>query len=128
MQERRSSRAVAALSAALLIVVGLLGARHEAEVAHVRDPQGAFVHAQKLSGHHESCSAADMHGRDEHRHASGACGLLAVLHGSAISSRPPAVAAAPAIARDLEAPPIAAVPAAIAGYRLAPKTSPPALI
>lgn len=127
MQERRSRRAVAALSAALLVVVGLLGARHEAEVAHVRDRMGEFVHAQRLSDHHEAGPAAHLHGRDDHRHAPGACGLLAVLHAPAVSSRPVALAAAPAVARDLEAPAIAPVHGAIAGYRLAPKTSPPAV-
>jgi len=128
VQERRSRRAVAALSAALLMAVGLLGARHAAEVAHVRDRKGDFVHAQKLADHHEVGPAAHMHSSEEHRHAAGACALLAVLHGSAVSSRPPAVIAAPATARDLGTPPIAAVHGAIAGYRLAPKTSPPALI
>jgi hypothetical protein len=128
MQERRSRRAVAALSAALLIVVGLLGARHEAEVAHVRDRRGDFVHAQKLVDHHEVGPVAHMHSSEEHRHAPGPCALLAALHGSAVSSRPPAAIAALPAAHDLGAPLIAAVHGAIAGYRLAPKTSPPALI
>src|SRR5215216_3882013 len=105
MQERRSRRAVAALSAALLIVVGLLGARHEAEVAHVRDQQGDLVHAQKLAEDHEAGRAADMHSREAHRHAPGACALIAALHGSAISTRPPGVAAVVSLAQELGAPP-----------------------
>jgi len=128
MQERRSRRAAAALSAVFLLLVGVLGARHEAEVAHVRDQRGDFVHAQQLADHHESGAAADMHSRDEHRHVAGACGLIAILHGSAVSARAPAVAAAAAVEGDLGAPPSAAVHGGIAGYRLAPKTSPPALI
>ena len=128
MQERRSRRAVAALSAALLIVIGLLGARHEAEVVHVRDQRGDFVHAQRLAEHHEAGPTAHMHSREAHRNEVGACALLAALHAAAVSPRPPAAVAVAAIARDLGAPPSAAVHGAIAGYRLAPKTSPPALI
>jgi hypothetical protein len=126
LQERRSRRAVAALSAALLLVIGLLGARHEAEVAHVRDGKGNFVHAQKLADHHEAGPAAHLHSRAEHRHA-GDCELLAFLHAPAVSATPVAAIAAPALADELGAPPIATVHRAIAGYRLAPKTSPPAL-
>ncbi len=128
MQERRSRRAAAALSAVLLIVVGLLGARHEAEVAHVRDQKGDLVHAQELADHHHAGPSAHLHGREDHDHAPGACSLLAVLHASADASRAQVAVAAPSIVHDLLAPPIAAVPGAIPGYRLAPKTSPPAMI
>ncbi len=128
MQERRSRRAVAAVAAALLVVIGLLGARHEAEVAHVRDQRGDLVHAQELAEHHHTGPAAHLHGREDHAHAPGACALLATLHASATASRPLAAAVAPGVAHDLGAPPIAAVHGGIAGYRLAPKTSPPALI
>jgi hypothetical protein len=128
MQERRSRRAAAALSAVLLIVAGLLGARHEAEVAHVRDQKGDLVHALKLADHHQTSPAAHLHGREDHSHAAGACTLLAVLHAPAVAARPPAALPAPSVVNDLLAPPIAVVPGAIPGYRLAPKTSPPALI
>lgn len=129
MQERRSRRAVAALAAALLMAVGVLGARHEAEVAHVRDQKGDLVHAQELAEHHHgAASSAHLHGTEAHGHAPGACALLAVVHAPALAARAPAAAAALAIAHDLQPPPIAAVHGAIAGYRLAPKTSPPALI
>jgi hypothetical protein len=127
MQELRSYRAVAALSAALLLFVGLLGARHEAEVAHVRDQRGDLVHAQELADHHHSGPAAHLHGRADHDHAPGACALLAALHASAVAPRPPAVVVASVAEHDLAAPPIAAPHGGIAGYRLAPKTSPPAL-
>jgi hypothetical protein len=128
MQERRSRRAVAALSAALLIVIGLLGARHEASVAHVRDQKGDLVHAQELADHHKTGPAAHMHGREDHAHASGACALLAFLHAPAVAARPPGAALVLAVAHELGAPAIAAAHVTIAGYRLAPKTSPPALI
>ena len=128
LQERRSRRAVAALSAAFLLVVGLLGARHEAEVAHVRDQKGDLVHGQELAEHHEAGPTADMHSREAHGHAAGACALLASLHAPAVSARPPAAVIASAGTQEICAPPIAAVHGGIAGYRLAPKTSPPALI
>jgi hypothetical protein len=128
MQERRSRRAVAALSAVLLIAIGLLGARHEAEVAHVRDQNGDLVHAQELADDHEAGPAAHLHGRDDHAHAPGVCALLAVVHAPALAAPAPAAALAPAIAHELGAPPIASVHRAIAAYRLAPKTSPPATI
>jgi hypothetical protein len=128
MQERRSRRAVAALGAVLLVVVGWFGARHEAEVAHVRDQRGALVHAYELADHHGADSTAHLHGRNDHAHAAGACALLAVVHAPAMAARGPAPVAVPAIACAPRTPPVAAVRAAIAGYRLAPKTSPPALI
>jgi hypothetical protein len=124
MQERRSQRAVAALAAAVLILVGWLGAHHRAEVAHVRDGSGGMVHAAELADHHAADSAAHVHGRSDHEDAPGACTLLATL-----IARPAAVlaVAATADASILPAAPpaIAAVPSSIAAYRLAPKTSPP---
>lgn len=119
---------VAALSAAFLLVVGLLGARHEAEVAHVRDQKGDFVHGQALAEHHESGPTADMHSREAHRHGAGACTLLASLHAPAVGARPAAAALRLADVHEIVAPLVTAVHGGIAGYRLAPKTSPPALI
>lgn len=128
MQERRSRRAAAALSAILLISIGLLGARHEAEVAHVRDQNGDLVHAQELADDHEVGPAAHLHGRDAHAHAPGVCSLLAIVHAPAVAAHAPAAALAPVIEHELGAPPIVSVHRAIATYRLAPKTSPPAAI
>jgi hypothetical protein len=127
MQERRSRRAAAAITAALLLIVGWLGARHEAEVAHVRDHKGDMVHAPRLEGHHEVGPTAHLHGREVHSHDDGRCSLLAVAHAS-IAVAKPAAAVIAALAQEVGAPPVAAVHSAIAGYRLAPKTSPPALI
>jgi hypothetical protein len=126
LQERRSRRAAAALGAVFLLVAGWLGARHEAEVAHVRDQQGDLVHAQKLADDHQVGPASHLHGREAHAHDAGVCELLAIAHAPAVASRAPACAV-PAMAHDLATPPVAAVHGAIAGYRLAPKTSPPAL-
>lgn len=125
IRERCSRRAVAALAAAVLILVAWLGARHEAEVAHVIDQNGVAVHAQKISDHHEESSGAHVHGRDAHDHAPGACALLATAHAAAIAPRTPAALPLAAIAEASVAPPPTVVRAAIAGYRLAPKTSPP---
>lgn len=128
MQEGRSRRAAAAIFAALLLIVGWLGARHEAEVAHVRDQNGDLVHAQGLEGHHEVGPTAHIHGREAHAHGASTCSLLAVAHTPLIAAKSPAAAAVVAVAQDLGTPPVASVHGAIAGYRLAPKTSPPALI
>jgi hypothetical protein len=68
---------------------------------------------------------AHLHGRADHQHAPGACELIA-----APLARPPPPSTPPstAVATILPAAPPArvAVPSAIAPYRLAPKTSPPA--
>lgn len=128
LQERRSRRVIAALGAAFLLLVGILGARHEAEVAHARDRLGNFVHGQALTEHHEEGPTSDMHGRTAHRHAAGPCALLAALHAPAVWAQPPAAPVAALAVRENPAPRAAAVHGRIAGYRLAPKTSPPALI
>lgn len=127
MQDRRARRAVAALSAAVLLVIGWLSARHEAEVSHVRDQRGDMVHAQGLADHHEVSAAAHLHSRDDHGHA-GACALLAVTGAAALTPAAPAALALPAIAAEPEAVPLVPIHGAIAPYRIAPKTSPPAAV
>lgn len=124
MQERRSRRAVAAVTAAVLILVAWLGAHHEADVAHVRDGAGHAVHAQELADHHEADASAHLHGRAEHQHAAGTCALVAALHAreSARFGSVAEVTATALVARPAET----AVPPSIAPYRFAPKTSPPA--
>ena len=119
-------RAVAALAAAVLIAVGWLGAHHRAEVAHVHDGAGSFVHADALAEHHsaEAGAAAHLHGRADHQHTPGACTLLATL--LARTPTAPAVAViSDATILPAALPALAAVPPALAAYRLAPKTSPP---
>lgn len=125
IQEHCSRRAVAAAAAALLIFVAWASAWHEAEVAHVVDRSGVALHAQKLADHHEESASSHLHGRSVDGHAAGACALLATAHAVAIAPIAPAAAAIEAIAADPVAPPSMAVRTGIAGYRLAPKTSPP---
>ena len=125
MQEHRSYRAIAAVTAVVLILTGWLSAYHEAEVAHVRDGVGQVVHAQELADHHKSDTTTHLHGRAEHQHAPGACSLLATLLARPSTAFVVSVTAAAGIVSDTPPAP-AAVPPAIAAYRLAPKTSPPA--
>jgi hypothetical protein len=107
-------------------VFGVLGARHEARVAHVLDAEtGALVHAGP-SACHDHNPVSHVHGTPavgDHD----ACELLGVHHRSAA----PAVAwvgisiialAAPAGATRTSAP----VVRSRGVYRVAPKTSPPA--
>ncbi|HWU86961.1 MAG TPA: hypothetical protein VN253_06785 [Kofleriaceae bacterium] len=119
---------MAAISAALLLLVGWLGARHEAEVAHVRDQRGGIVHAEGLVDRHEVSPSTHLHGREAHAHATGACELVAITHAPLIAAQPPTGVALAVVAQELGAPPKAGIGAALATYRIAPKTSPPALI
>lgn len=127
-QERRSRRVAAAVTAVLLLLVGWLGARHEAEVAHVRDQRGDVVHAQELADHHEVSSTAHLHGRESHEHAPGVCDLLAITQAPVVAAEPPAALARAVSGQALGAPIVETAGGTIAGYRIAPKTSPPALI
>ena len=126
-QQGRSRRAVAAIGAAVLLLVGWLGARHEAEVAHVRDQRGDVVHAEELAGHHEVDRAAHLHGREDHAHAPGACELVALAHASLVAAQAPAGLALAVFVEELGAPVAVEAGGTIAGYLIAPKTSPPAL-
>ena len=128
MQERRSRSAVATLSAVVLILVGWLGARHEAEVAHVRDQRGDVLHAEELAEYHEVGPSAHLHGRADHSHAPGACALVAIAHAPLVAAEAPAGLALAVSAQELGAPVVAEAGGTIAGYLIAPKTSPPALI
>ncbi len=123
MQERR--RATAFATALILLAVGWLGARHEAEVSHGRDEAGRAVHAQELADHHELGATAHLHGREVHEHA-GACMLLAIAHPPFANAAPPSSVAARQEFIDASgAPCTAASHTTLAAYRLAPKTSPP---
>lgn len=117
------NRLLAALAGLWLVASGVLGAQHEARVAHAFDRFGTAFHAAGLVGDHTS--------RDSDIHAAGtrdhdACGIATTLHQAARPS--PAhvrVARLPAI--DFVARTDArAVATARVVYRLAPKTSPPA--
>ena len=118
-------RVVAIATALAFVAVGLLAQRHEAETAHAREQSGRVVHAQALADHHEASSHTHLHGREAHGHE-GDCSLLAMAHDRFASASHVAIAVA---IEAVEATEVAAahdIAAAIATYRLAPKTSPPA--
>jgi len=120
----RTARVVVAAIAVLFVTSGVLGRRHEAQIAHVVDPStGLVVHAQHLDGHHAPSKSSDIHGQSDPGDHD-ACALSAAIHQAAISAiatvvahaRPAVIALDPPRSR-------AAVPADV--YRFAPKTSPP---
>jgi hypothetical protein len=119
-------RVIAAVTALWLVTCGVLAARHEATVAHVRDAAGSYVHGTTLAGHHVGHDS-DVH-RQRHPNAdTGECALLTASHQpvSADVTAPVVVTTACAthvrhIARSASSVVAAEV------YRLAPKTSPPA--
>jgi hypothetical protein len=118
-------RLLAALAGLWLVASGVLGARHEAQVAHAFDRYGVAFHAAGLVGDHTS--------RDSDIHAAGArdhdaCGIATTLHQATRPS--PAhvrVAPVPAIEFVSRTDARAAATARVV-YRLAPKTSPPASV
>jgi len=119
-------RAVAIATTLILLAVGWLGARHEAEVAHVREQSGRIVHGQELADHHEAEAGTHLHGRAVRDDHGGACSVVAVpCPGFAVAA--PVLAGAPvAQAAPRTTLPVATVVVTVAPYRLAPKTSPPA--
>lgn len=108
----------------IVLSVGFLAQRHEAETAHVRELSGRIVHAQELAEHHELSASAHLHGREAHRH-SGDCSLLALAHERGTIATAPVAIAAAAATYTLPAAELHDVVVARAAYRIAPKTSPP---
>lgn len=127
MQERRSTRAVAALAAAILILVGWLRIHHQADVAHVSDGAGHVTHALALAEPHKADRSEHLHGQAPQERAPEACALLAI---SLVRIVPAAAVPVSSwiIVDAVRAPPIAAAPRALVVYRIAPKTSPPARV
>ncbi|MBA3456767.1 MAG: hypothetical protein H0T42_27005 [Deltaproteobacteria bacterium] len=129
MQLRRGRRAIALLLAGCVVLSGLVALRHASAVAHVHGAgSGELEHAHELADFHENSTTPHLHGRsvDAHAHA-GVCSLLAAndqttilpgCPGDATSVQPIAITTTPRFALE---------PPALARYRLAPKTSPPAL-
>lgn len=121
-------RGVAAITALVFVVCSVLAMRHEATVAHARTAAGAYVHASELAGRHVGTDS-DIHAQRDAESESGECALLTTFHQAA---RAPLAAPAFALAQvasstvDAPAPPVE--PSALAVYRLAPKTSPPATV
>ena len=117
-------RAVAIAAACALVCVGLLARHHQAEAAHAREHSGQIVHAQELADHHVVSSNAHLHEAAVHEHA-GDCSLLAVLHAPLLETRIAVIGVALAESVALVAAVTTPHRAAIAGYRIAPKTSTP---
>jgi len=118
------TRAGVAILALWFVMCGVLGRRHEAQVAHVVDPAtGLVVHAQHLAGHHDPSKHSDIHGQDDAGDHD-ACALSAAIHQAAISTAAPVVARTTSAELALD-PPRARAALAADIYRFAPKTSPP---
>jgi hypothetical protein len=117
---------IAAATALWLVLCGVLAARHEASVAHVRDAAGSYVHGKALAGHHRGHSS-DIHGQRNPDADAGECALLTTFHqpASADVTAPAVVTTACATHVRHIAPSASSAIAAVV-YRLAPKTSPPA--
>jgi hypothetical protein len=119
-------RGVAAITALLFVVCGVLAAHHEASTAHVVDHAGGYVHARELAGHHTG-DHSDIHGQRDPDSDTGECALLTTFHQAASAQiSAPALTLVAAAVATADVPPAASALDAIAVYRLAPKTSPPA--
>lgn len=123
--KRRAQVLLAAVSGAWLLLFGVLGTRHEAQVAHHVDARsGLAFHAASLVGDHTS-HQSDIHSRTVGSDAD-ACGVVTVLHQAAS-----AAFAAPTLVRGrqhmraIAAVSVRETHASRCVYRLAPKTSPP---
>jgi hypothetical protein len=121
------TRLTAAATALWLVMCGVVAARHEATVAHVRNAAGAYVHGKELAGHHEGHSS-DIHGQRTPDADAGECALLNAFHQPASADvTVPAVVTTACATHVWRIDPDAISTIAIAVYRLAPKTSPPAV-
>jgi hypothetical protein len=111
----------------MFVVCGMLAMRHEASTPHVRDRAGAFVHASALSGHHTG-HHSDIHGERVPGADTGECALLTASHQSASADvSVPVVVAAVHVRGSHTSTQNDAPSVGSAVYRLAPKTSPPAV-
>jgi hypothetical protein len=128
MQVARSRRArslLAIAASAWLVLTGVLGLRHEAEVGHAIDAAGVAVHGSVAIGHH-GAAACHLHTRAAAHDGDGACEVIAAVHqAGAATARIELVAAAPAGVAIGMPRPVAGALAPLALLRLAPKTSPP---
>jgi hypothetical protein len=118
-------RGVAAITALLFVVCGLLAMRHEAATPHLRTLAGGFVHGRALSGSH-STPDSDIHGQRDPDADSGDCALLTASHQAAsadVAAQVIVAAASTPYAAPVQ--PVHATAVCAAVYRIAPKTSPP---
>jgi hypothetical protein len=126
--QMRSRGAVAAITAALVVVCGVLAMRHEATTLHVRDRGGGYVHAPALVGHHTD-RGSDIHSQRSSDTEAGDCAVLTAFHQAACAAcAPPIVVAATHTLHVRVAARVATPTVATVVYRLAPKTSPPVLV
>ena len=129
LQEQRACiarRVLAVVTGLWLVAAGVLGAHHEASVAHVVDARtGAVFHGSAIDGQHTS-DQSDIH-RSEGTPDHDACALETALHQPASSAvAHPRTAIAPDFRGEAIRPATHAALAARVTYREAPKTSPPA--
>jgi hypothetical protein len=118
-------RGVAAITAILFVLCGVLAMRHEAATPHVRTASGAWVHGRELSSVHASRDS-DVHGQRNPDADAGECAVLTASHQAASAEvAAPAVIAQAVALHAPQARPLQVAAAHAAVYRLAPKTSPP---
>ena len=117
-------RVVAVATALTLLCVGLLARHHESEAAHAREQSGQIVHAQELADHHVGGASAHIHESAVHEHA-GDCSLLAIAHAPLLATARVVLATPAAASTQIVETFVSVAGETIAGYRLAPKTSPP---
>lgn len=124
---RRRPRVIAAIIGVWLVLCGVLGARHEAEVRHCVDGNGNSVHAPKMVGAHTG-THSDVHATDGEPNLD-VCAIAAAMHQSASANctRPLLHSAHQ---QQLGATSVIELAAIVTRhvYRLAPKTSPPARV
>jgi hypothetical protein len=117
-------RVVAVATALILLCVGFLARHHAAEAAHAREHSGQIVHAQELADHHVVGANAHLHESAVHEHA-GDCSLLAIAYAPLLDTTPLLIATPAASSTEISRTLLSVTGGSVAGYRLAPKTSPP---
>jgi hypothetical protein len=111
------------------VLAGVLGTRHEANVSHVVDPVTGEIHhasAHQLGRH--TSEQSDFHPVSSQDAEVDVCPISAALHQAADTTVARATIVAPQPVAQLAAlaPPLTTTTVDV--YRLAPKTSPPALV
>ena len=118
----RSRRVLAAVTGLWLVAFGVLGARHESQVAHYVDAVG--LHASAMASHHR-CQQSDIHAT-RGATTDDVCGVAQTLHqASSPAVAHVQIASAVSFALDLVSSPTRSTTAQRHVLRLAPKTSPP---
>lgn len=121
-------RGVAAITALLFVVCSVLAMRHEASVAHARTEAGGYRHVQELVSQHHGVDS-DIHAPRDPESDRGDCALLTAFHQPVTASlAAPALVLATVAQTTVDAVAPSVAPVALAVYRLAPKTSPPASV